>query len=183
MGMSYAMTAAALLICAAALPAAAAPPRQSLESRIKALEDKERIHDLIDEYNLLHNLEDWGALSQLFAKNGELRAFNRVARGPAQVFTLVREKMGQTPYDSMKVKGVLFNTSVLIIPTDGDHAKVESRWIYVVPGPDNKPVPARTGRYEEQVVREDGRWKLLVLYDPTDIPTGLLEPIDMPTGK
>ncbi len=185
MGTRYAPAIAAFLIGVAALPATVigAAPNQSHEARIKALEDKEQIHDLIDEYNLLHNLEDWGALAQLFAKNGELRAFNQVARGPAQVLALVREKMGQTPYDPLNVKGVLFNTSVLIIPTDADHAKVESRWIYVVPGRDNKPVPARTGRYQEVVVREDGHWKLLVLVDPTDIPTGESNPADTPTGK
>ncbi|MEP7245166.1 MAG: nuclear transport factor 2 family protein [Gammaproteobacteria bacterium] len=181
MGKRYAVAAAALLICAGSLPlAAAAPTTQALEARVKALEDKEAIHDLIDRYNLLHNLEDWAGMSQLFAKNGELRAFTQVARGPAQVLALCREKMGQTPYDPMKVKGVLFNTSVLIIPTDADHARVESRWMYVVPSHENKPIPSRTGRYIEDVVREDGRWKLLVLYDPIDIPNGESNPADMP---
>jgi hypothetical protein len=180
MSTRYAVAAAALLTCAIALPVAAESPIQALEARVKALEDKERIRDLIDRYNLLHNLEDWPALAQLFAKNGELRAFNQVARGPAQILALCREKMGQTPYDPLKVKGVLFNTSVLVIPADANHAKVESRWMYVVPGPDSKPVPARTGRYIEDVVREDGQWKLLVLYDPIDLPHGESNPADMP---
>jgi hypothetical protein len=180
MSTRYAVAATALLTCAIALPVSAASPPRSLEARVKALEDKQAIHDLIDRYNLLHNLEDWEAMSQLFAKNGELRAFNQVARGPAEIFKLCKEKMGQTPYDPLKVKGVLFNTSVLVIPVDADHAKVESRWMYVVPGPDTKPTPARTGRYIEDVVRENGEWKLLVLYDPIDLPHGESNPADMP---
>lgn len=181
MGTRYkAVVTAALLICATSLSVAAEPPAASLEARIKALEDKQLIHDLIDRYNLLHNLEDWPAFSQLFAKNGELHAFNQVARGPAQILKVCREKMGQIPYDPLKVTGVLFNTSVLVIPVDANNAKVESRWMYVVPGPGTKPVPSRTGRYIQDVVREDGQWKIRVQYDPIDLPHGESNPADMP---
>jgi hypothetical protein len=49
--------------------------------------------------------------------------------------------------------------SSLAIEVNGDTARSWSRWLWVVQGSDGKPRVERAGHYEDNLIRENGRWK------------------------
>jgi hypothetical protein len=60
--------------------------------------------------------------------------------------------------------------SNFVIEVKGDAATAWSRWTFVVPSPDNKPAISQAGRYDDTLVREDGRWKFKRRVASNDIP-------------
>ena len=57
------------------------------------------------------------------------------------------------------------------IDVDGDTATAWSRWAFVVPGPDKKPVMAQGGHYDDTLVRENGRRRFKRRTASTDLPS------------
>jgi hypothetical protein len=62
--------------------------------------------------------------------------------------------------------------SNFVIEVQGDRATAWSRWQFVVPGTgaDKRPVIAQAGRYDDTLVREDGRWKFQRRVASSDLP-------------
>jgi hypothetical protein len=56
------------------------------------------------------------------------------------------------------------------IQVHGDTATAWSRWAYVTPGADHRPVIARGGHYDT-LVRENGHWKFKRRVASNDIPS------------
>ena len=56
------------------------------------------------------------------------------------------------------------------IEVKGDSATAWSRWTFITPGPDGKPVISQAGRYDDILVREDGHWKFKRRSASNDIP-------------
>jgi hypothetical protein len=46
-----------------------------------------------------------------------------------------------------------------MIKVDGDTGSARSRWIWVTAAADGRPSMTRGGRYEDELVRENGTWK------------------------
>jgi SnoaL-like domain len=57
-----------------------------------------------------------------------------------------------------------------VIAVHGDSATAWSRWTFVVPGPDKRPVMAQGGHYDDSLVREHGHWKFKQRVASVDIP-------------
>ena len=55
------------------------------------------------------------------------------------------------------------------ITVDGDRAHSRSTWIYVVRADDNSPDLCKVGHYEDELIREDGAWRFLRRFAPTDM--------------
>jgi hypothetical protein len=77
---------------------------------------------------------------------------------------------GNTPFDPNTVRSYHLDTNIMIDFIDRDHAKVFSRWTVMSKSADNKLVPSLAGRYDDIVVREDGRWKFQSRVAPHEIP-------------
>ena len=60
--------------------------------------------------------------------------------------------------------------SNFVIDVQGDTATAWSRWQFVAPGQDGRPVVAQAGRYDDTLVREDGRWKFKRRVAANDLP-------------
>ena len=56
------------------------------------------------------------------------------------------------------------------IKVDGDHATTAARWTLIVQLPDGKDAVDSTGRYADQLVRENGQWKFAHRIISGDIP-------------
>ena len=57
------------------------------------------------------------------------------------------------------------------VDLDGDRATARSRHLLVMRGPDGSPTPELAGFYEDEFVREDGRWKIARRVDNPVMPT------------
>jgi hypothetical protein len=150
------------------------PPGDSTADRLRRLEDLEQIRQLFVEYSRVLDKQDFVAYGALFAADGEFIATPQQglqqAKGPAAIQALVEAMpgslLGSAPGDDFHV---VINPLIELDADDPDRARAEVTWLYVVKGDDGLPSPAKLGHYDDQLVREDGRWRFLRREAPTDI--------------
>lgn len=140
----------------AMLQTAQAAESASLAARVQVLEDHFAIEQLLMEYGVTLDGHDFGAYSQLFARQGTWTGNVGPLKGPAAIKEAMEKAYGGP--DSPISKGSFHLLTNPIIHVQGDHATALSKWTFcqVVGG---KPVIVNSGRYEDSLVREDGRWK------------------------
>ena len=149
-----------LLLAGAILsPLAAQAPRtprteEPISARLQRFEDKEAIQNLLLDYGRYLDSRDFAAYSALFAKDGEwVGGFGAVA-GPANIKAFMEKNMGTQP-NVAKNYHLLSN---FVITVTGETATAWSRWAFVVPGERGATI-AQAGRYDDTLVRENGRWR------------------------
>ncbi len=140
---------------------------EAMESRLKRLEDREEIRQLIMDYGRFLDQRDFRAFSELFAKTeGEWIGGMGRAKGSQAIRELMESTIGRDT--SMTQSFHLFTNETIHI--DGDQATAVTKWIFVVPGESNRPQLFFLGHYEDSMVRENGRWKFLRRVVRADIP-------------
>lgn len=152
-------------LCALAI-AAVAFAQPSLEQRIKALEDKEEIRTLLLDYGRTLDSRDLVAYSNLFAEQAEWIGGFGAVKGRAALLEFMRKNIGTRP-NTAKTYHLLTN---FVIEVQGDRATADSRWSYVVPNGEKKPVLEHSGRYEDTFIRENGKWRFLKRVVHNDLP-------------
>jgi hypothetical protein len=157
-------------IVAWSAPASAQGSRSSLEARMRIIEDKEQIHDLLIEYGHDLDTHDLVGYSNLFARDGEWSGSLGHPKGPAAVLAMLQHSVGKTPFDPRNVKSFHMMTNI-VIQVDGDRATAQSKWTFFTRGQDDKPIPTLSGHYQDSLIREDGRWKFLSRVALHDIPS------------
>jgi 3-phenylpropionate/cinnamic acid dioxygenase small subunit len=126
------------------------------EERIKRLEDTEDIRRLLLEYGRTLDDRDFAAYSGLFSDDGgEWAGGFGSFKGPAEIKAAMERTIGTAP----NTQGNYHLLSNFIVDVDGDTAKAWSRWSFVVPGETGDPRLMVSGRYDDELVRENGRWK------------------------
>lgn len=164
----------AILLCGLLCGFAAAGPQQragqgdaSIAARLQRLEDMEEIRTLLLDYGRLLDKRDLVSYSKLFAKDGEWVGGFGTAKGPAGILEFMQKNLGAGP-NQTNTFHILSNFEIEV---KGDSATAWSRWTFVVPGTDGKPVLSQAGRYDDMLVREDGHWKFKRRTASNDIPT------------
>lgn len=134
---------------------ALAQASRSLEQRLTQVEDKAEIERLLLDYGRHLDARDFGAYASLFASDGEwVGGFGKVA-GPANIKTFMEKAMPGA--NTARNYHLLSN---FVIAVKGDTATAWSRWAFVVPNRDGGgAVISQAGRYDDTLVREDGRWR------------------------
>jgi uncharacterized protein (TIGR02246 family) len=144
--------------------------RIALETRLRQLEDKDAIQDLLMEYGRRLDAGDWVGYAKLFARNGTWTGSFGTATGPEQILAMLQKSLGSMPpHDPSRITSFHLMTNCQI-HLDGDHATALSRWTNFGRTDDNKLIPRLAGHYEDVFVREDGHWKFLTRSAPRDIP-------------
>lgn len=146
------------------------PPRaaqsDSLAARLQQLEDKEAIRNLLLDYGRHLDSRDFAAYGRLFAKDGEwVGGFGTASGGPAGIQAFMEKSMGTAP-NQAKNYHLLSN---FVITVNGDTATAWSRWAFVVPGERGAAI-AQAGRYDDTLVRENGRWRIKRRVASNDTP-------------
>jgi len=136
-----------------------------LAARIQQLEDTQEIQRLLLNYGRHLDARDFKAYSLLFARDGVWSGGMGTIQGPAAIQAFM-EKAIPGP-NAVHNYHVLSN---FLIDVTGDTASAWSRWQFVVPGPGNTAVVAQSGRYDDTLVREDGRWRFKRRVASNDIP-------------
>jgi uncharacterized protein (TIGR02246 family) len=139
------------------LPAAAQTPKtakgdESVAARLQRFEDKAEIETLLLDYGRHLDNRDFAGYASLFARDGQwIGGFGTVDAADIKAF--MEKAMGTQ--NAAKNYHLLSN---FVITVNGDTATAWSRWAFVVPGQQGAAI-AQAGRYDDQLVRENGRWK------------------------
>ena len=163
---------AILIMCVDSFPiwaeeAAPISNDKALESRLKRLEDREEIRQLIMDYGRFLDQRDFRAFSELFAKTeGEWDGGMGRAKGSQAIRELMEGTIGKDM--TMTQSCHLFTNETIHV--NGDQATALTKWVFVVPGESNRPQLFFLGHYEDSMIREDGRWKFLRRVVRADIP-------------
>lgn len=166
--------AAASLLAAGAGVSAQVPPRESLEQRLQRLEDKEAIAALLERFFEYQETGEIGKYASLFAKDGELiLRRGRSSGGPEGILAAMtrdsRQARGGTA-NAIRMRHVLSNVHVEL---QGDTATAQSRFTLLSVGEDNVPRFGGSGRYKDELVRENGEWKIRKRVIFRDLPLDL----------
>lgn len=166
------LPALAVLLSATALPAQAqnGGSALSLEERIQRTEDELAIRRLLVDYSWTQDKRDFPAYAALFAEEGEWVNGDLVYRGPDAILEMLVGIYGE-PEPGYVNRESLHITSNIEVDVEGDRATAHSRHLLIMRGPNGEPQPALAGRYEDELIREDGRWKFLRRVDYPVMPT------------
>jgi uncharacterized protein (TIGR02246 family) len=135
-----------------------ARPTQSLEARLRVLEDKEAIHAVMTNYGRTLDGRDFAGFERLWARDAEfLGGPGGRAIGPVAIRALLE---GLLKANAAAVPGkdfhLFYNETIEV---SGDRATALSKGAFVVPGPNNRLEMSILANYHDEFVREDGRWK------------------------
>ena len=166
----YTCFAVAVLLFSASDSSAQAPrgaqTDASLAARLQRLEDIEEIRTLLLDYGRFLDSRDLASYSRLFAKDGEWVGGFGSVKSPAGIQAFMEKNLGTGP-NRGNTYHILSN---FIIDVKGDTATAWSRWTFITPSADGKPVISQAGRYDDTLVREDGRWKFKRRVASNNIP-------------
>ncbi len=153
------------------VPAGTVSADDGVDARLRRLEDREQIHRLFIDYASVLDRKDFSAYASLFAEDGEFTAGPQQAKGRAAIQALVDGMLGNLLGSAVGEDfHVLVNPQVELDPDDADRARAQLTWLYVVKGEDGAPALSKLGHYQDELVREEGRWRFLRREAPTDIP-------------
>ena len=125
-----------------------------LEARLRQLEDKEQIAQVLIDYGRHLDSRNLAAYAALFAEDGEWVGGFGTVKGRASIQAFMEKNMGTGPNKG----GNYHIMSNFAITVTGDTATAWSRWAFVVPG-ERGAVISQAGRYDDTFVREKGVWK------------------------
>jgi ketosteroid isomerase-like protein len=154
------LLAAALAVTLSACSAGDAGGEGSLAQRVQALEDEREIREVLVQYGEFLDARDYHAYAQLFASEGVWSGGFGTFTGPAAIEAMLKENMGTHDAGYINKDNFHLNTT-MVVHVDGDTATARSRYLFMTRSPDDRPVVALAGRYEDQLVREDGKWKIM----------------------
>ena len=125
----------------------------------RALEnDHDAIRRIFVDYAKYLDGGDFAGYASLFAEQGVLIAQLGEAVGPAAIEKILDESLG--PYMRSNPPASIHVMNNHRIDIDGDTAKTEVIWFYLTVDPDTVPTILQAGRYVDDLVRENGQWKI-----------------------
>jgi ketosteroid isomerase-like protein len=126
--------------------------------RLQALEDREEIRQIFVDYARYLDSGDHAGYASLFAPDGVLAAQLGEAVGPGAIQALLDKAMGPQVRGHLPASiHVMTNQQIDVA---GDSATAKTVWYYLTTDPDASPTVLQSGRYEDDLVRVDGRWKI-----------------------
>lgn len=143
---------------------------RTLEERLRALEDDRDIRDLIIRYAQRLDARDHRGYAELFARDGRWSGRMGDAVGPAAIEAMLVAGLGPAPEGFRNTKNFHLMSNITV-EIDGDTATAQSRLVYFARSKEARPVPMLAGRYLDEFVREDGKWKFKFRQVIGEIPT------------
>lgn len=139
----------------------------SVETRLRKLEDVEAIHGLLVDYGRALDKRDFKAYGALFAQDGSWKGGMGGATSPDKIAEMVAagfSRMEPKLYEKSNHVMTSFDVDV-----SGDTATGWSRWTWVTVAADGKPETMRAGYYEDTYARVNGAWKFKSRQATTEI--------------
>jgi ketosteroid isomerase-like protein len=130
-----------------------------LLQRIRALEDEKAIREVLVQYGEFLDARDYKAYAQLFASDGVWSGGFGTFTGPAAIEAMLKDNMGEQPAGFINKDNFHLNTT-MVVHVNGDTATARSRYLFMTRAEGDRPVAALAGRYVDELVRENGQWKI-----------------------
>jgi len=161
-----------LALLSLALPwlATAQVASPTIEQRLQRVEDQLAIGRVLVDYSARQDARDYAGYVALFAKNGEWVSGKNVYRGRESILKMLLDLYGSPPPGYVNADSYHIATNFQI-DVEGDRATARSRHLLVMRGPKGEPTPALAGRYEDELIREDGQWRILRRVDYPIMPS------------
>lgn len=161
-----------LAVLATTMPALVLAQTSSLtiEQRLQRVEDQLAISRILVDYAARQDARDYAGYAELFAKNGEWASGKNVYKGREAILKMLVNLYGAPPPGYVNIESYHINTNFQI-DVNGDRATARSRHLLVMRGPKGEPTPVLAGRYEDELIREEGQWKILRRVDTPLMPT------------
>jgi uncharacterized protein (TIGR02246 family) len=163
-------TVLALLITAMPVFATAQTSGLTIEERLRRVEDELAIRRVLVDYSATQDARDFDGYVALFARDGEWINGKTVHKGREAIHKMLVGLYG-APQPGYVNNESFHITSNPQIDVNGDRATARSRHLLVMRGPKGQPTPMLAGRYEDELIREDGKWKILRRVDNPVMPT------------
>jgi hypothetical protein len=154
---------------AAQTSASAQPGKLTTEQRLQRVEDQLAISRILVDYAARLDAHDFVGYAALFAKNGEWVNGKKTYQGAEAIHKMLVGLYGPTPAGFVNSDSFHINTNFQIDVT-GDRATARSRHLLILRGPKGEPTPSLAGRYEDELIREEGQWKILRRVDTPIMP-------------
>ena len=131
----------------------------AVQARLRELEDKEAIRQLFTDYARYLDSGNFEGYAGLFARNGHMKASLGEAVGPEAILELLNKYRDAAKGRNFPRSKHIVNNHDIVL--DGDTAKAVVTWFYLTLDPDGVPIILQGGHYVDELVREDGVWKLV----------------------
>ena len=142
----------------------------TVEQRLQRVEDELAIRRILVDYSATQDARDFPAYAALFAKNGEWVNGRNVHKGREAILKMLVDLYGPPPPGYVNGDSYHISSNAQI-DVKGDRATARSRHLLVMRGPNGEPTPMLAGRYDDELIREDGQWKILRRVDTPVMPT------------
>jgi ketosteroid isomerase-like protein len=126
--------------------------------RLRQLEDREQIRQIFVDYAKYLDSGDHAGYASLFADDGVLLAQLGEAVGPAAIEAVLDENLGPQVRGHLPASIHVMNNQH--IELNGDTATTTVVWFYLTTDPDGVPTVLQSGRYNDDLVRVEGQWKI-----------------------
>jgi len=147
----------AAALAAAPVPLAAQAAPDSVEARMQRVEDNLAIRRILVDYAAFLDGRDFDAYVALFTPDGEWTNSAGSHKGQAAIRQMLEKTVGTGSGPNRTNYHLISNPR---IDLDGDRATATSRYLVVMRGPDGSPTPGLAGVYRDELVRQDGEWKI-----------------------
>jgi hypothetical protein len=144
--------------------------RSDLGPRVQRLEDREEIRKLFNDYGHTLDQRNFAGFEELFAEDSEYVGGGAMGtlRGPRAIRAALEDQMAANPAHLNSPNfHLFFNES---IDVDGDRATAISKSTFVARSDSNKPDMVFLASYDDELIREHGKWKFLRRVVHGDIP-------------
>jgi ketosteroid isomerase-like protein len=138
--------------------ASTAPDLGGLQQRVQQLEDQEEIRQVLIAYGEHLDARNFAGYAALFARDGVWTGGFGSATGPAEIQAMLDKNLGK-PEPGFINKSSFHLMTTEVVQVTGNTATARSRYMFFT-ATDNKPVASLAGRYIDQFIREDGKWKI-----------------------
>jgi ketosteroid isomerase-like protein len=130
-----------------------------LQQRVRALEDQEQIRQVLIAYGEYLDARDYAGYAALFARDGVWTGGFGSAMGPAAIQSMLEQNLGKAQPGFIN-KSSFHLMTTMVVEVSGDAATARSRYMFFTATADSKPGASLAGRYVDEFVREDGKWKI-----------------------
>src|SRR5215467_9961724 len=140
----------------------------SPDERLRRLEDRAEIRQLIQTYRCHLDARDLTAYGLLFAADGEWLGGTGYGKSPAGITAMLEDRLPGNTSASRQSSWHLVAEPEIVL--HGNQATGDVTWALVARGDSDTPTLQLLGHYEDTYIREDGAWKFQRRAAYTDIP-------------